>query len=126
MMLLFCACADGNQPGAQPDLRGQICPDRAAMFPAGLSVGGTRTRAARFELRTCNGLIQVLMFEADASKPAVFLDTHELWPTLLVHSQNVLVMQMIGGSSSPVYILRFRKGRALAPIVGDTQGMTRV
>jgi hypothetical protein len=66
------------------------------------------------------------MFEANITKASVFLDTHERWPSLLVHSHNVLVIQMVGGTSSPVYILRFQNGKALPPVIADTQGMTRV
>lgn len=125
LILLSCALTADSSLNAQPFPPGEVCPDRVAMFPAGATLGGPKTRATRFELHACNGLVQVLMFEAYASKAAMFLDTHDRWPSLLVHSRNVLVIQMIGGTSSPVYIFRFQNGKAVPPVMADTQGMTR-
>lgn len=82
---------------------------------------------ARFELRQCTGSVsvQVLQFESGQQKPVKFIDLHEPW-RLLFHASNVLVIQNVGGSSSIVYVLHFRNGRAQAPRLENTKGTAHV
>jgi hypothetical protein len=64
--------------------------------------------------------------EGPSDEPAVFVDTGEPWPKLLVHARNVLVIQTVGGSSSAVYILSFRNGKAQRVLSRDTRDMATV
>ena len=81
----------------------------------------------RFELRECDsGAVQVLAFEPGAAKPALFVDLKGTWPSQVVHVFNVLVVQGIGGSSSPVYVLHFHGGKIQPLLAADTRGQARV
>jgi len=100
------------------DVRAQeICPAIAARFPTGLALADAPQDLSlqqRFELRRCpSGALRVLVFESGKSEPSMSLDDLDSWPRQLFHRRNLLVVQTIGGSSSTVYVLHFRGGKAM-------------
>jgi hypothetical protein len=104
-----------------------LCSSVVATFPAADAAPG-KSLGSRFQIRRCLGsyTVQVVALEGESSTPSVFVDTHEPWPKLLVHARNVLVLQTVGGSSSAVYVLSFRKGKAQPLLSRDTRGIVKV
>lgn len=48
------------------------------------------------------------------------------YPRLLHHSLNVLVIQTIGGSSSAVFVLHFRRGKLQPLLSAPTRGLASI
>lgn len=109
-------------------LKNEFCPQIVGVFPAGPDASSVPLfEQARFEVRRCAlGDIQILVFEKDSQKPAIFLDTHDSWPRQLVNIGNILALQTVGGSGSAVYIFRFVHRKAMKVIGLDASENMRV
>lgn len=55
--------------------------------------------------------IRVLGFRAHSNGPALVIDTDSNWIDLTIQTGSVLAIQLLGGSSYPVYIFNFRHGK---------------
>lgn len=100
-----------------------ICKDVVAVLPSNLSPRFSVSEQMQgFEIRQCvGGGFQVLAFEHGVRTPVIALEI-DTWPRLIYHSFNVLAYQTIGGSSSAVFVLYFRNGRAQPLLAADTRG----
>jgi hypothetical protein len=106
----------------------EICSAKVAVLPAAANQDMVdKAPAQRFELRSCEGGgLQVLLFEIRSDRPAVAEKIPVVWPRLLFHVFNILVIQTGGGSSGSVYIFRFHNGKAAKVERADTRGAVEV
>ena len=89
-----------------------LCPTTLGIYPVDFKIDEPLKQRARFEIRTCSdgsGSIQLLGFEANASKPSLVESGEPI--DLLIHTGTLIVVQMVAGSSSPTFVAQFKKGR---------------
>jgi hypothetical protein len=97
----------------------KICPAALSVHPVDIRQGELPLQQqARFEIRVCNlgdaqyvQRVQLLGFSRKAAQPTLIVDTHSQRVELLIHTGTVLVIQVTGGDSSPVYVAQFQNGK---------------
>lgn len=95
------------------------CP-AIAVFPVDSLSAETR---ARFELRQCpGGTITVNGYERNSASPSLTFDTGDAYPSYLVHSYNLLVLQ----SSAHIYVFSFRQGKPALTLNAAAEGEVQV
>jgi hypothetical protein len=112
--LLVLLAAHALSAQAAPAKR--ICPSTLGIYPALLKEPDLPlSRRARFELRICenNSPVQLVGFRSGELKPFLALDTLAALNDIemVIHRGSILVLQVGAGSSSPVYIAQFQRGK---------------
>lgn len=81
----------------------------------------------RFELRQCRGdKIIVTGYERAKATPSLVFDTGDGYPRFLAHSENVLVLQSLGGASDHVYVFTFQSGQPVIALSTATKDLIQV